>query len=421
MLKADIYHYYALSDGKKRIYTNADEIEKDGSRGILSPQEVSYYSLYINGVLQPRTNYELFEGMLILKTEDVPIEGSTIVLSFVSIQGEESLFEKTPILADKVFSQYMQTYYFNNIIKYIGEGKFKKIHFKPGYMIKNTLQVWDLEDADYKRVRFNLIIPYEIITSKKLIGGKLPPIGVDLVMYMPQIRDEFLYNIAVETRSTVCPPTIKIGYLLKFEARVHVWIKSVGRIQVYIPTYNPSPKSNVLWGEGYQYNTVSDGIKRVYTNEDELLEYGNLGIPNPDAISFFNLYINDVLQPRNNYKVEEGRLTLLTEDVPLKGSPIILEYLKICNNGQLLKADVYHYNTVAKNKRVYTNEDELLEYGNRGILNPEEASYYNLFINGVLQPHSNYSIEAGRLELLTEELPIEGAPISLQYIYLKGG
>ena len=38
MLKADIYHYYALSDGKKRIYTNADEIEKDGSRGILSPQ-----------------------------------------------------------------------------------------------------------------------------------------------------------------------------------------------------------------------------------------------------------------------------------------------------------------------------------------------------------------------------------------------
>ena len=76
---------------------------------------------------------------------------------------------------------------------------------------------------------------------------------------------------------------------------------------------------------------------------------------------------------------------------------------------------------MAKNKRVYTNEDELLEYGNRGILNPEEASYYNLFINGVLQPHSNYSIEAGRLELLTEELPIEGAPISLQYIYLKGG
>ena len=42
----------------------------------------------------------------------------------------------------------------------------------------------------------------------------------------------------------------------------------------------------------------------------------------------FNLYINDVLQPRNNYKVEEGRLTLLTEDVPLKGSPIILEYLR---------------------------------------------------------------------------------------------
>ena len=34
MLKADVYHYNALSDGKKKIYTNDDELIKYGKRGI---------------------------------------------------------------------------------------------------------------------------------------------------------------------------------------------------------------------------------------------------------------------------------------------------------------------------------------------------------------------------------------------------
>ena len=59
------------------------------------------------------------------------------------------------------------------------------------------------------------------------------------------------------------------------------------------------------------------------------------------------------MQPKINYKVEQGVLTLLTDDVPIAGAPIILEYFKIKNkDGQLIKADVYQYNTMAQGKSI---------------------------------------------------------------------
>ena len=58
MYIVDVYHYNTLSDGEKKVYTNEDELKEYGDRGILDPDSVSYYSLYINGVLQPKVNYE---------------------------------------------------------------------------------------------------------------------------------------------------------------------------------------------------------------------------------------------------------------------------------------------------------------------------------------------------------------------------
>src|SRR5699024_2998580 len=49
------------------------------------------------------------------------------------------------------------------------------------------------------------------------------------------------------------------------------------------------------------------------------------------------------------------------------------------------------YITLAReDKRVYTNEDALKQYGSSDILNPNIVSNTNLFINGVLQPPSLY-------------------------------
>ncbi|TKH05288.1 DUF4183 domain-containing protein [Peribacillus simplex] len=51
---------------------------------------------------------------------------------------------------------------------------------------------------------------------------------------------------------------------------------------------------------------------------------------------------------------------------------------------------------------------------NQVIPDPSKVSYMNLFINGVLQPHDNYTVEKGKLKLNTIDIPIKGTPIILQ-------
>lgn len=86
-------------------------------------------------------------------------------------------------------------------------------------------------------------------------------------------------------------------------------------------------EKNILKADIYQYNTLSDGVKKVYTNDDELIKYGNRGILDPDDVSYYELFINGVLQPRVNYEIQKGILTLKTEDVPIKDSPIIISFI----------------------------------------------------------------------------------------------
>ena len=88
-LNADIYQYNALSDGIKKVYTSNDELKEYGNRGILSPDSVSYYNLFINGILQPEINYEIQKDLLLLKTEDAPLKDSTIIIFFVTFKDEE--------------------------------------------------------------------------------------------------------------------------------------------------------------------------------------------------------------------------------------------------------------------------------------------------------------------------------------------
>ena len=163
--------------------------------------------------------------------------------------------------------------------------------------------------------------------------------------------------------------------------------------------------NKILDVSDYQYNTVSNGIKKEFTNTDELLIYGDYGIPDPSTVSFFNLFINGVLQPETNYYVEPGLLTLTTAEPPKENAPIILEYLVIKDeDNRLIKAKTYQY--------------ELPAYGDRGILDPDQASYNNLFVNGVIQPSINYAIEPGVLTLAAAYAPIKKSPISVKFISL---
>jgi len=183
--------------------------------------------------------------------------------------------------------------------------------------------------------------------------------------------------------------------------------------------YFNNKNNKIINVENYQYNTVSNGVKKEFTNADELTIYGNNGIPDPNEVSSFNLFINGVLQPQTNYIVEPGLLILTITDTPIEGVPIILEYFKVKDkNNQLLTEEVYQYNTLATEKKIYTNEDELTMYGDKGIIDPKQTSYQNLFVNSVLQPKVNYIVKEGLLVLKTENNPIEGVPMSIQFITL---
>nr|WP_239993437.1 DUF4183 domain-containing protein [Priestia aryabhattai] len=61
----------------------------------------------------------------------------------------------------------------------------------------------------------------------------------------------------------------------------------------------------------------------------------------------------------------------------------------------------------------------MAQYGTTEILAPEEASYINLFINGILQPDINYQIQKGSLTLLTEEVPSKEVPIIIQFVLIN--
>jgi len=266
LLKAEVYQYNALSNGSKKTYINEDELTEYGNKGILCPNDVSYYELFINGVLQPHKNYEVEKGLLTLDTEDIPQLGAPIIITFITFKSNEG----------------------------------EKINVK-----------------------------------------------------------------------------------------------------------------------NYQYNALSNGVKRVFTNDDELKTYGNKGILDPNEVSYFNLYINGVLQPKVNYVVKKGLLTLTTVDIPQKKVLIILETLIIKSKyNQLLRAEAYQYNTLAGKKKVYTNKDEIKIYGNKGILDPEQTSYQNIFVNGVIQPDINYMVQEGSFTLKTEDTPLKGGPIVLQSITL---
>ncbi|HOM03067.1 MAG TPA: DUF4183 domain-containing protein [Acetivibrio sp.] len=180
-------------------------------------------------------------------------------------------------------------------------------------------------------------------------------------------------------------------------------------------------KDEIIRAEVYQYNALSDGIKKTYTDKDELTEYGNRGILDPREVSYSSLYVNGVLQPSANYDIKRGVLTLKTEDAPQKNAPIAINFVTFKDKrGMVFPGEIYYYNAISDGtKKKFTSEDELKFYGNKGIIDPQQVSFVNLYINGVLQPAINYSVEKELLTLLTSDIPQKGVPITLEYITIR--
>lgn len=170
-----------------------------------------------------------------------------------------------------------------------------------------------------------------------------------------------------------------------------------------------------------QYNALSDGSKTHYTNADELTEYGSAGILSPDAVSYYDLFINAALQPKVLYTITAGNLYLNSSDIPAAGRPVIITFVRFAQNHNKPVNAATDYFVAACDgiKNVFNDSDAISDYGGSGIPSPDEVSYFNLYINGALQPKTNYTVSQGRLTLNTSDIPPAGQLLTLEPIVIK--
>ncbi|WP_199929720.1 DUF4183 domain-containing protein [Brevibacillus brevis] len=85
-----------------------------------------------------------------------------------------------------------------------------------------------------------------------------------------------------------------------------------------------------------------------------------------------------------------------------------------CTPG-IIRTETYQYTAISDGvKNVYTNSDAVMPFSTSGILDPNEVSVVNLFINGMLQPPNLYVVQPG--VLILSDVPVQGVPLILQFI-----
>ncbi len=123
------------------------------------------------------------------------------------------------ILVDKVFDSCLKKVCFEDI-----KVKLPKdidpdfcdidVLFNNGVIKPGSLKVLESSSlpADCKRVKLTVLVSFKVIVKCNgkcfEIPGTLPPIDLDIVLFHPETRPEFKFNIIVETRSEVLDETI---------------------------------------------------------------------------------------------------------------------------------------------------------------------------------------------------------------------
>lgn len=82
-IELETFQYIALAEEDKRTYTNQDALNQYSSTNIPHPENISYMNLFINGVLQPDVLYTVTEGLLTLRSSDLPLKDTPIILLVV--------------------------------------------------------------------------------------------------------------------------------------------------------------------------------------------------------------------------------------------------------------------------------------------------------------------------------------------------
>jgi len=170
------------------------------------------------------------------------------------IPDPNGMFEQVCIITDKVFAQCQQRECFPDIVADIDGGTFQSIRFLPGFIVEGTLIVTDIPGRpNFRRVRFTLRVPFVITrTNGTTVEGFLPDIFKDIVLFIPDARDEFDFRIVVETSSQVLGDVAQTDGSVIFAVGVFVIVKVVGRVQLLIPAFDycPAPEPCEEFGPG---------------------------------------------------------------------------------------------------------------------------------------------------------------------------
>lgn len=151
------------------------------------------------------------------------------------------------VIIDKVFASCQQRECFPEVEIELGENKtFGRIRFRPGFIVPNTLIVTDTSTNNFRRVRFTVRIPYQVLDASGsiIVEGFLPDVFKDIILFIPDARDEFDFRIVIETSSEVLAPPVQSGCDLIFTAGSFIIVKVVGTVQLLIPVfgYCPTPE-----------------------------------------------------------------------------------------------------------------------------------------------------------------------------------
>lgn len=161
------------------------------------------------------------------------------------VQEMLQLCDSDCIIADKVFTSCQQRECFPQIEVEISGETFGRVRFRPGFIVPNTLVVTDIDSRpNFRRVRFTIRIPYEILDTfgNVIAEGFLPDIFKDIILFIPDSRDEFEFRIVIETKSEVLAPPVQTENTLSFSVGTFIIIKVVGTVQLLIPVYGYCPE-----------------------------------------------------------------------------------------------------------------------------------------------------------------------------------
>jgi hypothetical protein len=107
------------------------------------------------------------------------------------------------------------------------------------------------------------------------------------------------------------------------------WVKSYSSAKILIPLSPVNP--SILKGDSIYFYALADGVKRVFTDEDAIIEYGIGEILDPSQVSFISIFVNGILQSPVNYVIKKGQILFDTEDVPEKDVYITIQFISIFN------------------------------------------------------------------------------------------